>query len=996
MASISKKIGAIAARTTTGSQQTTGVGFQPKFLMLWTNNNTSDTTAADMCLMAQGMSDGTTSAWAAYASKDNQTTSKTRSSHSTAAGKIIGFADPDNTLIFEASLTSFDSDGFTLNYDTVDGVARQIQYLAIGGDGQFKVGTGTSLTGTGLQTISGVGFAPTGCIFLCPRVVSGSQTQAPANFGYGFSDSGGQQAAQVVYSTDNFGAGLIDCGRRSYTDLCMQAMNNTPSGALIARYSSYNGDGLVLNWTTVEGTAYRYIYCCIGKLKCRVQEDTMKTTTGNQAYTGSGFTPSVILQTSNTINGWFSENLTSNGAAVSTSQRFVMSAADKYQANPTNGHYGQDSTKMMQTRFSDVFTVIQATDLVSFDSDGYTANYTTVNGNADKLISMMIGETSEETKPVTSGESLSESTTTQTSDQDKLSVVLSAEASATYYIIATWQGSHSAATADHRSKLVNTTDAVTYQSTVWELKDASDYVSFMGLGIFTNGGSPASKTFKIQYSAESGTAAIKNARIIIIKKGAEDQNAEDTGRITTTSASDTDATTLTFTPGSAGWYLFLAAADLDNSSTTPRTKAIIDVDGTNVVSSEIHVKDITSVRSWGAMYITNLSKASHSIKIQYATTTATTTTAGIQRRRIIGLRLDKFLNGYFDNSTAASRTTMTSVTYADKAAVTKTPLEGDHIVLGHQTVDENSTSISFFSKLLENSTDFNIVNEEPSNASDRVNYAIGYVKNYTASSQTWKLQYATETAGTAAGAAESKIIILQISSSYTQYQTTDALLQDVATKTHTTDASLKGSPTKTHSTDALLKKTETKTHTTDSLLQDVVTGQHTTDSLLLGVISIVQTTDALLWDIFTLTHTTDALLRSPYSREAIGSLPADNDDTLATQYSPQNIIDVSAADDDRVRIVGNGYLIHQFKNRNTNSTNSFTVEWEGQSFIAPSVSTVYLQIFNRTDEAWETLDSDSSSAANTDFTLSGGIFSDHADYYGDGNIISCRVYQYVS
>ena len=139
MASISKKIGSITARTTTGSQQTTGLGFTPKLLILWTNSMTADGTAADACLMAQGMSDGSTSAWAAYYSKDNQSTSKARSSHNTASGKIIGFADADGTLIFEVGLTSFDSDGFTLNYTTVDGVARVIQYLAIGGGGQFKV-----------------------------------------------------------------------------------------------------------------------------------------------------------------------------------------------------------------------------------------------------------------------------------------------------------------------------------------------------------------------------------------------------------------------------------------------------------------------------------------------------------------------------------------------------------------------------------------------------------------------------------------------------------------------------------------------------------------------------------------------------------------------------------------------------------------------------------------------------------------------------------------
>jgi hypothetical protein len=85
------------------------------------------------------------------------------------------------------------------------------------------------------------------------------------------------------------------------------------------------------------------------------------------------------------------------------------------------------------------------------------------------------------------------------------------------------------------------------------------------------------------------------------------------------------------------------------------------------------------------------------------------------------------------------------------------------------------------------------------------------------------------------------------------------------------------------------------------------------------------------------------------------------------------------------------YAIHQFKDA-AGEFNGATIEWEGQTNCAPSFSTVYLQIYNRNSSSWETVDSDNSSSADTDFTLTADIAS--LTNYKDGNaMISCRVYQ---
>jgi len=87
------------------------------------------------------------------------------------------------------------------------------------------------------------------------------------------------------------------------------------------------------------------------------------------------------------------------------------------------------------------------------------------------------------------------------------------------------------------------------------------------------------------------------------------------------------------------------------------------------------------------------------------------------------------------------------------------------------------------------------------------------------------------------------------------------------------------------------------------------------------------------------------------------------------------------------------YAIHEFKDF-VGPNNTCTLEWEGQSNVAPSDSPVYLQIYNRNTDTWDPVDSDNLAAADTDFILT--KFMDNlANYKSAGNIIACRVYQQI-
>jgi hypothetical protein len=128
-----------------------------------------------------------------------------------------------------------------------------------------------------------------------------------------------------------------------------------------------------------------------------------------------------------------------------------------------------------------------------------------------------------------------------------------------------------------------------------------------------------------------------------------------------------------------------------------------------------------------------------------------------------------------------------------------------------------------------------------------------------------------------------------------------------------------------------------------------------------------------------------------YSRESAGSLPVDDSD-LSTIYSQAEKTTVATADGSRVDQTGSGNVLHQFKDIGEADA-AFTGTWIGQSTVACSVKTIYLQVFNRTSGDWETVDSDTTTAANTDITLSATVSSSLTDYYDSNAVVSFRVYQ---
>lgn len=144
------------------------------------------------------------------------------------------------------------------------------------------------------------------------------------------------------------------------------------------------------------------------------------------------------------------------------------------------------------------------------------------------------------------------------------------------------------------------------------------------------------------------------------------------------------------------------------------------------------------------------------------------------------------------------------------------------------------------------------------------------------------------------------------------------------------------------------------------------------------------------WDIGCIEYLSST---GEYSRGNYSTLPS-GVATLENEFTSGEYTQVETDDADRVdQIATKGeYSIFLFKDTRSQQEN-IRVKWNGQTNVAPTSQTVYLQIYNWDSGLWETLDSDSTSSADTDFDLIGRVTSDVENYFTTGLVVNCRVYQ---
>jgi hypothetical protein len=387
------KVGTFAQPTSSGNQSVSGLGFQPKIVLFFGTQSTSDASASDATVFFGVAVSSTDRRAITTSAADNVTSTQARYNNKNTACIVIATGTVTEAVV--ADLVSMNSDGFTLNFDTVDSRARIINYLALGGTDLTNYATGQDTIPTTATTKAvTVGFRPDCVLLFSGKTNTSASASAAANtaafLGWFTSTTGraytGWRSRNARPSASTF--------HRQSASKAVAGISDTGVFAE-ADVSSIDTNGFTLNWTTVPGAAEFYYYVALKGPQFKVGSFNQATSTGTQATSGVGFQPAALLLASanaTTSSATNTQQSTSLGMATSTSQRAGIWWGDNDGVSTTQADGDLDRTKaIILTNPGSTPTRVAAADLSSFDASGFTLNWTTVDATAREIIYLAIG-----------------------------------------------------------------------------------------------------------------------------------------------------------------------------------------------------------------------------------------------------------------------------------------------------------------------------------------------------------------------------------------------------------------------------------------------------------------------------------------------------------------------------------------------------------------------------------------------------------------------------
>ncbi|NIQ91003.1 MAG: hypothetical protein GWM98_04635 [Nitrospinaceae bacterium] len=257
--------GRFSARSSVGLQTVSGLEFEPELVLFLINSLTAPGlgTNADLGVGAMSAADQVYHAVSHTPKIGGTAYRHSRHDDTKAIGLIQSGASP--SVLCAAELDSMLSDGFRLDWTTADGQARLIDFLAFSGLQNLKITQIQAPTSTGSQAYTGIGFQPTGVLFLSS--LKGSDppfTSAGAGFMYGhmfdFPASGARGVSvSTLAPKEGYGSPNQVGEAGGYPIVSPDGYGNLADRA---SYSSFDADGFTLNWSDVDGNETRYTAIC--------------------------------------------------------------------------------------------------------------------------------------------------------------------------------------------------------------------------------------------------------------------------------------------------------------------------------------------------------------------------------------------------------------------------------------------------------------------------------------------------------------------------------------------------------------------------------------------------------------------------------------------------------------------------------------------------------------------------------------------------------------
>lgn len=379
----------IITPTSTGPQSITSLSFRPQVVKFYST------------LVAAGSETSTPLSISIGAADDhgNQFVGSTRSDDSVSTSscdryindsECIAFMDSAGSVLISAEFDGTLSNGFTLDWTAVSTVARQVFALCIGGMTDIQVGSKQYGSGTGNHAYT---------------IATGHNPDAMELFAFARSSVGVSSAGVMVSAgmadetTQHNIAGSSVNGQSTSNSQRYRSTSNILSivsmfSATVsdqASLNSFDANGFTLNFSLNSNESRYFHYISYQGVEASVDELSQKSTSGTQAYTGIGFQPEIVTA--------FSHNAGSTG--FSNSMPFAYGSAFSASANDQAAINGidQDNKSVTETwrhqylgRLGSYVDLTPTTyytfALDSFDSDGFTLDWTATDGSA-RLFSIL-------------------------------------------------------------------------------------------------------------------------------------------------------------------------------------------------------------------------------------------------------------------------------------------------------------------------------------------------------------------------------------------------------------------------------------------------------------------------------------------------------------------------------------------------------------------------------------------------------------------------------
>jgi len=253
-----------------------------------------------------------------------------------------------------------------------------------------KVGTFALNTGAGVQNISGVGFQPE-LILLFGNPLTADGIGVDFNFFLGAATS--STARGVVTLNDEDGVDPYDSTRSVENDQILALLDPGLTTYLAqGDFSSMDIDGFSINLGTAPATGYRITYLAIAgedMTNVAVSSFAASTSPGNQSVSSLSFQPDAIMFVwdGDTLAGSPGNDSEINvGFALSSTNRATASIATDNGTSSGLTYKGAWSDGCLSEIYYVDGTLNGKADFVSFDTNGFTINWSTNTGSADDIM----------------------------------------------------------------------------------------------------------------------------------------------------------------------------------------------------------------------------------------------------------------------------------------------------------------------------------------------------------------------------------------------------------------------------------------------------------------------------------------------------------------------------------------------------------------------------------------------------------------------------------